>query len=173
MPISSQIYSECDIDITDNDGDGYFFWGLGQRPEDCPDWIPEQPDGDDHDYTVGPMNEFGYLYDFVSHVNDTVNINIDTNWSTKKYIYNNIVIPTGVTLTVSSDLLFYNGAKISMKGGILHINGGHLYNATIDVDHFSNSSIKISNGGLIKTAESTMIDIPLGSTLTISSGTIE
>lgn len=173
VPISSQIYSNTDIAVTDNDGDGYYFWGLGQKPTHCPSWVPDEPDGDDHDYAMGPMNEYGILYNLASHVNDIVNITSNTIWIQKRYIYNNIVIPNGVTLTIKNDVVFYNGAKITLRGGFLHIDGGHLYNANVDVDSSYNSNFKISHGGIIDKASTSIFKIPLGTVFEMNNGFIE
>ncbi|MBW6537780.1 MAG: PKD domain-containing protein, partial [Mariniphaga sp.] len=41
----------------DKDGDGYYWWGLGEKPETCD--CPDEPDGDDSDPTLGPLDEYG------------------------------------------------------------------------------------------------------------------
>lgn len=58
-PVTSQIYSSKDIVCVDRDGDGYYSWGLGPKPANCPP-SPDQPDGNDHDASLGPMNQFGF-----------------------------------------------------------------------------------------------------------------
>ncbi len=57
-PISSLELNETDILCTDNDGDGYYCWGMGPKPSHCPD-SPDEPDGDDSDPCIGPMDEYG------------------------------------------------------------------------------------------------------------------
>lgn len=173
MPITSQIYSEGDIAITDNDGDGYYTWGIGQKPSHCPSWILEQQDGDDNDYSIGPIDDFGNLYDLSTHVSDAVNIATDTTWTTKRYIYNNIIVPSGVTLTIQCDVTFYNGAKITLQGGCLHVNGGYLTNAVIESDSLASSDIIISNGGIIDKAPNTSFKIPGGTTFQLNYGNIQ
>jgi Leucine-rich repeat (LRR) protein/C1A family cysteine protease len=59
-PISSSLLDESDIICIDQDGDGYYSWGIGPKPSHCPD-CPDHPDGDDSDPCTGPMDEFGYL----------------------------------------------------------------------------------------------------------------
>ena len=172
IPITSLLYSEANIAITDNDGDGYYSWGIGEKPSHCPSWIPDLQDGDDHDYTMGPMDDYGYLYNLAAHVDDAVNIISNTTWSTKRFVYNNIVVPHGVTLTISADVTFYNGARISLEGGWLHIDGGHLTNAVINVNSSSNSNVIISNGGVIDSAPNTSFEIPIGTSFQFNNGTI-
>ena len=44
-PVSSMLMDESDIVCADNDGDGYYSWGIGPKPSHCPD-SPDVPDGD-------------------------------------------------------------------------------------------------------------------------------
>ncbi len=57
-PITSMNYDETDIVCDDRDGDGYYWWGIGTKPVTCPD-CPNEPDGDDSNPDLGPMDEFG------------------------------------------------------------------------------------------------------------------
>jgi uncharacterized protein (TIGR02145 family) len=59
-PIYSLNYSESSISCNDFDGDGYYYWGLGPKPLHCPA-CPDQPDGDDSDPCLGPLDENGYI----------------------------------------------------------------------------------------------------------------
>ena len=171
-PVSSLSLTDADIAVTDTDGDGYYYWGIGNKPAHCPSWVPDQPDGDDSDYAMGPMNQYGYLYDLASHVNDVETIAVSTTWSQKRYIYDNIVIPNGVTLTITDDVVFYNGARITLQGGTLDVNGGHLSNATIIVNT-QGSHIAIRNNGSIYNAAGKSFNMPKGSTMQMNCGTIK
>ena len=55
-PIVSMVQN-YDVVCEDNDGDGYFWWGLGEKPATCD--CPEIPDGDDSDPNLGPLDEYG------------------------------------------------------------------------------------------------------------------
>jgi uncharacterized protein (TIGR02145 family) len=59
-PVTSLNYTDADITCEDNDGDGYYNWGVGSKPSHCAS-CPDEPDGDDSDPCMGPLNEFGYL----------------------------------------------------------------------------------------------------------------
>jgi len=59
-PVSSLIFNEDYVLCTDNDGDGYYCWGIGPKPSHCPE-CPDEPDGDDSDRCIGPMDEYGNL----------------------------------------------------------------------------------------------------------------
>jgi len=61
--VTSMIFNDSDIVCSDNDGDGYYFWGMGPKPSHCPD-SPPQADGDDSDPCLGPLDEFGKLTSF-------------------------------------------------------------------------------------------------------------
>lgn len=50
--------TEEDIQCNDEDGDGYYFWGIGSKPTHCPP-CPDEPDGDDSNPSLGPINEYG------------------------------------------------------------------------------------------------------------------
>lgn len=41
----------------DSDGDGYYWWGLGPKPTECPGF--PQPDGDDSNAALGQLDEYG------------------------------------------------------------------------------------------------------------------
>ncbi len=64
-PVNSLKLKETDIFCTDNDGDGFYFWGIGPKPPHCPE-SPEEADGDDSNPCIGPMDEFGNLTSSVS-----------------------------------------------------------------------------------------------------------
>ena len=119
------------------------------------------------------MDDFGNAYNLATHVNDTVIVSTNTTWTIKRYIYNNIIVPSGVTLTIQDDVIFYNGAKITMEGGCLHVDGGHLTNAVINSSSPTTSNVIISNGGIIDKAPNTSFEIPVGTTLQFNYGIIQ
>jgi len=59
-PVYSQNFNNTDIACTDNDGDGYYYWGNGSKPAHCPP-CPDEPDGDDSNACFGPMDKYGNL----------------------------------------------------------------------------------------------------------------
>ena len=56
-PVISRVQN-YDVVCEDADGDGYYWWGLGPKPANCPG--PDLADGDDSDPTLGPLDEYGY-----------------------------------------------------------------------------------------------------------------
>jgi hypothetical protein len=53
----SELYDDSDIRCVDLDNDGYYNWGIGPKPETCPDGCPEERDCDDSDPGLGPYVE--------------------------------------------------------------------------------------------------------------------
>ncbi len=72
-PISSLVLDESDILCTDNDGDGYYYWGVGPKPAHCPE-SPDIKDGDDSDPCIGPLDDYwNYTYSTATpEVYDTI-----------------------------------------------------------------------------------------------------
>jgi Leucine-rich repeat (LRR) protein len=60
-PVDSRLYDTKDIHCVDNDGDGYYNWGIGPKPSHCPE-CPAKPDGNDANPCIGPMDEYGNLF---------------------------------------------------------------------------------------------------------------
>ncbi len=56
----------------DEDGDGYYNWGIGPKPANCPN-CPAQEDINDWDPTIGPdiINEFSYPFNILVFPNPT------------------------------------------------------------------------------------------------------
>jgi hypothetical protein len=57
-PAYSWEYKFGNVLCVDNDHDGYYSWGIGPKPANCPE-SPDEPDGDDTDPCIGSMNEYG------------------------------------------------------------------------------------------------------------------
>ena len=72
--------------------------GAGQgkkprKPAHCPNWVPDTPDGDDSDYTKGPLDENGFPADIPSMIADSIiYITQDTEWSLRKYVYHKVCV---------------------------------------------------------------------------------
>lgn len=169
-PITSINYSNSDIAIEDCDGDGYYNWGIGPRPAHCPAWAPDEPDGDDSDATLGPMNEYGYCASIIP--TDTIYINSNEHFSNGyQYITKNICVRNNSTLTVSCDLLMNHLAEIHIKPGSTLIIDGCIRNAQIKAE--VGSTIILNDGGKIITYQDDSFELPVGATLQINNGTIE
>jgi len=59
-PLTSLNYTDNDIKCYDKDNDGYYWWGIGEKPATCPACSPDDPDGGDSNADLGPLDENGY-----------------------------------------------------------------------------------------------------------------
>lgn len=130
--VHSQILTTDSIAVTDADGDGYYCWGLDERPDNLPIGVPEEPDGDDSDPNYGPMDEYGNLQKIVK--GEPLIIDKPTVFSAqKRYCHSDIIIKKGGILRVLTDLFMYKDAHIIVEdGGKLQVRGS-ITRADIDV----------------------------------------
>jgi hypothetical protein len=109
----------------DKDLDGYYFWGIGPKPDTL--GSQEIGDCDDNNPFVG-----GYDENYNCRCNivfDTVGIHIasDTTWSDTTYVNNEVIIDSGACLTISSYAAFVPEAGIRVKqGGKLILDSAYL-----------------------------------------------
>lgn len=170
MPITTINYTDDDIIIEDADGDGFFNWGIGPKPQNCPVWIPDICDGDDSDSTVGIMDEYGYLSENV--LREPWTLSSDFSYGNAgSMTYGNIIIPYGKKLSVTGTLTCMGNASIIVQnGGILEIDSGILANANINLH--AGSTITVKNGGIIYMRTDTDLNAPLGCYVNIEDGEI-
>ncbi len=71
--VKSKNRTDKDIACYDKDGDGYYNWGIGARPAQCPKNTLE--DGDDSDPLYGPRDDYGNL----TLIGDLAGVNISGN----------------------------------------------------------------------------------------------
>ncbi len=147
-PIYSLHYNQNDIVCSDEDGDGYYFWGIGEKPSTCPSWVPDESDGDDSNPHVGPMDEYGFTSNVNPENNSITYISTSTNTSSPASYSNNVVVQNNATWTISHELHFHYGAWIRVKSGAtLKIDGGALISANVILE--SGSNLIIENNGLL------------------------
>lgn len=171
-PISSIRYSSDDVVIEDADGDGYYFWGLGPKPSNCPSWIPDQPDGDDSNYHYGPMDTYGILEDLELRGLQTIHTIIDSTYSSRMFLYSNLCVCSMSKLTIKSTITLYGNTKIIVEpNGELVIDGGILQYADIELK--TGSKLVLKNGGTIIMRNGKVFYSPIGATVEIEEGTIE
>lgn len=53
-----EVYGCDSVVCQDLDGDGYYNWGIGPKPEYCPQ-CPDLPDGNDYNPNIGGMDSYG------------------------------------------------------------------------------------------------------------------
>lgn len=170
--VHSLIYTESNIVCEDNDEDGYYFWGIGDKPASLPSWIPDDPDGNDSNADVGPMNSYGYLKDLNPDLLSSQIVNTVVLWSGDNYIHTHLFLEDGGELTLSGIILMYKDAKIVVKsGGTLIVDSGKIIRANIIVE--SGGHLIVRNGGVIEKGQGDELDIRLGATIEISEGNID
>lgn len=170
-PVTTMNYSEMDIKCEDADGDGYFYWGIGDKPATCPSWAPEDPDGDDSNPYFGPMDELGYMSEV--HPSDSTVLYLEGSIppSYDDVILRNAIVPIGTSFRLQGTMRFMHGAKLTvMPGGYLLIDGGKLINANLIL--YPGSLIVFDNGGEYMPPYNSCFNAPIGSSLNLIRGTI-
>jgi len=171
-PIISLNHSSEDVILDDADGDGYYFWGLGPKPSNCPSWIPDQPDGDDSDYQYGPMDAYGNLEDLGLRELRTIHILTNYTFTSRAFWYNNTCVCSFSKLTIKSQITLYGNTKIIVEPNAeLVIDGGILQNADIELK--VGSKLILKNGGTITMRNGKDFYAPIGTAVTIEEGEIQ
>jgi hypothetical protein len=126
-------YFSLSHQCTDEDGDGYFWWGLGPRWETCPEptenGVFVEEDCDDFNPNVGPYNmdpDHGFLYEcspLCTFDNNPLYIHESQTWNDPRHFNRNIIIETGYSLTINATITFSPLARIIVQpGATLQIN---------------------------------------------------
>ena len=177
--IYSRNYSDNDIAVEDRDGDGYFNWGIGPRPNDrLPSWAEQEEDGDDSNRFKGAMNQYGYIAD-VNYSSSTIVINhsmTDTELidsiGCSRFLRRHIRIDSGVTFTIQGSLAFYSGKRIYMNNlSNLVIDGGSLVDPTL-YNSTAGGKVVIKNGGKIVCHKKSNFVLPDEITMEMQEGSI-
>ncbi len=168
---------DTDIVVSDEDGDGYYFWGLhDNKPSWCPEWIPGIKDGDDSNHIKGKLylestHIFGDLETLNPDGNPTLQITGNTTYNTRQSKYSHIRVNSNATLTVKNILNLFGRVTITIEsGGQLVIDGGVVTNA--DITFSTGGKLKIKNGGKLVMRTNTDFEAPIGALVEIEDGTI-
>ena len=130
--LRSNMYGIYDITCEDQDGDGFFFWGIhnnGKR--NLPAWAPDEADGDDSDYTKGPMNDYGYCAELDSLRKRYIYIDHDTTFAPPLPVHNHIVVWKGATVKTEHTVSFEDGTELIVDNGATLIVENLLENVTL------------------------------------------
>ena len=174
--ITCTVLDNDGIICSDADGDGYYFWGIGNKPSWCPDWIPGIKDGDDSNQTKGKLylespHIIGDLETLNPDGNTTLQITGNVTYSTRQSKYNHISINSNATLTVQNILNLFGRVTITIEsGGELVIDGGVITNAYIAFS--SGGKLTIKNGGKLVMRTNTDFEAPIGALVEIEDGEI-
>lgn len=165
LPISTYV-----VNCEDADGDGYYTWGLGPRPSNCPSWAPSEQDGDDSDPNYGPMDQYGNLtaIDNSSQTVITGNIVYDTNMTLSR----DVIVSPNAVLTITGNVTFNDNVKIVVQPtGILVINGGILNNSDLLLN--TGSHVVVSNGGIVNMRSGRDFYATTGVSVDVTNGVIQ
>lgn len=140
-------YNYDDVLITDNDGDGYYYWGIGERPIHAPDWIPYMKDGDDGNPYLGPMGNNGYCWELGPTDTNATIIDRDMVYYNISQMQGDLIVPSGVTLTVNTNahIFMHPDAKIIIDGGKVVLDGCTIHNGHI----LNKGTLIVKNGGRV------------------------
>jgi C1A family cysteine protease len=170
-PVTSNFYSIDDIVCEDSDGDGFYFWGIGDKPSNAPFWVPDEPDGNDADPHVGPMDEFGHTTNDNPENNSITYISTNTNTSSSVSYSNNVVVQNNATWTISHELHFHYSSWIRVKSGAtLKIDGGSLISANVILE--AGSNLIIENNGLLVSPSTAKFHAGVGVNVNVVCGQI-
>lgn len=156
--------------VTDNDNDGFYWWGMGDKPEGLPWWVENRLDGDDTDYRLGAIDEYGNMERI--HTLGTLLINDNEVWDWDFFHYVSPIIEYGGQLTLSADdIRFYRDVSILVQnGGTLIIDGCRVTQADIHVERGGNLIMK--NNAVLILADDDSLLIDKGANMEISNSQI-
>ena len=166
-PITSPNYTNANIKCEDKDGDGYYYWGVGPKPSTCPACAPDEPDGDDSNPNLGPMDEYGNCATITPLVE---NITTTQTWSTNRTLCKSIAIQSGVTLTITATVFSSNYTITIKNGGKLILSGGTIDDGNVVVQ--SGGKLTLSNNGKILLGNYDNLDVQLGAEFDMDYGEI-
>ena len=118
-PITSLLYDDSDIDCADNDGDGYYNWGIGPKPATCPN-CPDEEDCDDSSPLIGPYNEkyeCMVLCENYAYSSTPEYITGESLWGSETYIDHDVIVENGGVLTIENTVFMGESTKIIVKPG--------------------------------------------------------
>ncbi len=118
------------IPVYDADGDGYCFWGLGDKPEGC-DTCPNIPDCNDnnpflhhYDGNMRCMPDCDSLALLTSEIPPVI---ISDTTIKNGFILYDITVDNNTMLTLEGEIFINNNVKITVNhGSTLYLKGAHL-----------------------------------------------
>ncbi len=168
--IYSSVYDSTNVVCEDRDGDGYYFWGLGEKPAHCPSCAPDTPDGDDSDPTLTVMDKYGIF--LPQNINNDEIIVSDVTWSVNDTLCGDVYVQNNATLTINNaSIALHPLSHILVEdGATLVVDNGMIVNAEIVVK--AGGNLIIRNNGIVQQGENDKVDIELGGIMQIESGEI-
>ena len=166
------LYTSNDVVCEDADGDGYYFWGLGPKPTNIPSWIPDEPDGDDSDPNMGPMDAYGYLRDLSEEDTDTIFITNTEYEMIPRHCRKYIVVTNGATWNIENDFYFHNGVKVIVQHGGKLLVANHAQLTDIEMVLEPGGNLSLGEGAVVYLRQGTELYVPIGATLNVNNAEI-
>ncbi len=168
-PIASNVFNQDSVRCVDKDGDGFYNWGIGPKPTTCPPWTPDEPDGDDSNPYLGPMDENGHLIPIIPITCDDLHVTSNSTWLNNIELCGNLIIRANSTLTIKGQVIMPNNSKIRVQDGAkLILDAGMIINGNIQVE--SGCSFTVKNNGIVEMNFNDRLNMKLGSTANIIYG---
>lgn len=142
--------------------------GIDTKPAHCPPCAPNEPDGDDSNPNLGPMDEYGYCAEITPLIE---NVTSSQTWDTDRFICRNVSIEAGATLIITATATVLPNYTITIQsGGRLVLSGGVIDDGKIDAK--SGSEFFINGNGKILLGSYDNLDIQLGAVMNYTYGEI-
>ena len=169
-PVTISTLTTNDIVCEDADNDGYYFWGLGTKPSNCPICCPDTPDGDDSNAELAEMDTYGNFRPYTFPYQTTI-IDENATWNTNQTHCGNIIVTNNATLTISAQLTMNPAAKIIIQnGGTLLVDAGNILNANVDVQ--ASAKFKLLHNGTLYMKQIGNLNVQHGAEADIEFGCI-
>ena len=141
----------------------------------APPCVPDEPDGDDSNPNLGPMNESGYCMPLGHpYFYPETTIQVNTTWNNDQIICGNLIIPTGTSLTINNNARITMGGLsrvIVTSGGTLTLDSGKILNCNVRVR--SGGKLIIKNNGTLDVRSNGMFEVERGAVFENLQGSIE
>ena len=159
-PVALSTLTTEDIVCEDADNDGYYFWGLGPKPNNCPVCCPDTPDGDDSDPELAEMDTYGNFAPYTFPYSTTT-ISSNTAWNSDTTHCGNIIVTNNAIFTITEQLTMNPAAKIIVQnGGTLIVDAGSIVNATVDVQ--ASAKLQLLHNGTLYLKQFGNLNVELG-----------
>jgi len=123
---------DTSVMCSDEDQDGYYWWGIGPKPSTCPVGSSDLEDCDDWNRNLGPYNTDSSLMSYKYYecksncqtYSDSITVTesfplINSDF----HLMRDLVIPAGLTLTINASVWIAPGAEIRVRpGGLLKLD---------------------------------------------------
>lgn len=168
--VHSTVYNHEDVICEDRDGDGYYFWGSGDKPSHCPSCAPDEPDGDDSNPRLTAMNEYGQFLPTIQLTDVVITTNVQ--WNVNDTLCGDVYIQDNAALTITNaNITLHPLSHILVEeGGTLIVDNATILNADIVVN--AGGSLIVLNEGILQQGENDNIDVKLGGLMQFETGEI-